>query len=369
MKLPGSATAEGTFRYRRRFNGRIPAGHFREANGLWISSIGIGTYLGNYDDETDRQYHDAVVLSVASGCNLVDSAINYRCQRSERAIGSALKELSTRGFGREEIVVATKGGFLPYDGLPPGDPRNYIDEAFIKPGIAVASDIVSGCHCMTPRYLSHQLDASLRNLGLECVDIYYLHNPETQLGAVSREEFEQRLLTAFEFLEHAAADGKIRMYGTATWNGYRNEPEARDYLSLAEVAALAEKAGGKEHRFKMLQLPLNLGMSEALSATNQTVDGKNMTLLEAAQKLGIAVMCSASVLQGQLTRNLPPILRETFAEAETDGQRALQFVRSTPGVTAALVGMKQLAHVEENLKIARLAPSPWEQYSKLFQSE
>jgi aryl-alcohol dehydrogenase-like predicted oxidoreductase len=53
---------------------------------------------------------------------------------------------------------------------------------------------------------------------------------------------------------------------------------------------------------------------------------------------------------------------------ETDGQRALQFVRSTPGVTTALVGMKQLAHVDENLRTARIAPAPWERYSKLFQS-
>jgi len=98
------------------------------------------------------------------------------------------------------------------------------------------------------------------------------------------------------------------------------------------------------------------------------VDGKPATLLEAAQYFGITVMCSASVLQGQLTRNLPDLIRDTFSGLETDGQRALQFVRSTPGVTTALVGMKQSNHVEENLKTARIAPAPWEQYSKLFQT-
>jgi predicted aldo/keto reductase-like oxidoreductase len=116
-------------------------------------------------------------------------------------------------------------------------------------------------------------------------------------------------------------------------------------------------------------LPLNLGMSEALSAANQTVGEKQMTLLEAAQAFDIAVMCSAAVLQGQLTRNLPPLIRETFDDVETDGQRALQFVRSTPGVTTALVGMKRLEHVNENLKVARVAPSSWERYSKLFESD
>ena len=79
-------------------------------------------------------------------------------------------------------------------------------------------------------------------------------------------------------------------------------------------------------------------------------------------------MCSASVLQGQLARNLPPVIHDTFTGLQTDGQRALQFVRSTPAVTTALVGMKQIAHVDENMATAKVAPASWEQYSKLFHS-
>lgn len=367
MKSPGAATVAGTMRYRDRFAGAIPVDHFRQVEGQWISSIGLGTYLGNYDDATDGQYHHAVVRAVESGCNVIDSAINYRLQRSERAIGRALKELASKGYGRDEIIIATKGGFLPYDGAPPTDAKKYIEETFIKTGLAGAADIVSGCHCMTPRYLTHQLDCSLRNLDLECIDIYYVHNPETQLGKIAREEFEQRLLKAFEALEQAVAAGKIRMYGTATWNGYRNESSAKDFLSLTDVVGLAERVGGKHHHFKVIQLPLNLGMSEALSLTNQPLGGKELTPLEAAQALGIAVMCSASVLQGQLTHDLPAVIRDTFNNVSTDGQRALQFVRSTPGVTTALVGMKQQSHVDENLQLARTPPAPWEQYAKLFQ--
>jgi aryl-alcohol dehydrogenase-like predicted oxidoreductase len=368
MRLPGSATPEGTARYRKRFDGKIPLEHFRHAQSLWMSSIGIGTYLGNYDDATDQAYHQAVVRAVEAGCNVIDSAINYRLQRSERSIGTALKEMATKGYSRDEIVIATKGGFIPYDGTPPKDARSYIEETFLKPGLAAASDIVSGCHCMTPKYLLNQLDGSLRNLDVECVDIYYLHNPETQLGTIAREEFGNRLSKAFETMEEAVTSGKIRMYGIATWNAFRNEVSAKDYLSLTQVVALAEKAGGKNHHFKVIQLPLNLGMSEALSNANQRMEDKQLTVLEAAQALDVTVMCSASVLQGQLTRNLPSIIGETFEGMETDGQRALQFVRSTPGVTTALVGMKQLSHVEENLNTARVAPASWDQYSKLFQS-
>jgi aryl-alcohol dehydrogenase-like predicted oxidoreductase len=368
MKQNGFATAEATARYRQRFAKRIPLAHFHEFQGLSLSSIGIGTYLGPEDEATDRLYHDATVHAVESGCNVIDSAINYRCQRSERSIATAIKELVGKGLSRDEIVVATKGGFIPYDALPPKDVRGYFETHFVKPGIANFSDIVAGCHCMTPKYLLNQIDCSLDNLDLECLDIYYLHNPETQLGKLSREEFNQRLLQAFEALEQAVSEGKIRTYGAATWNGFRNEPSAKEYLSLAEVVELAANAAGKDHHFKVIQLPVNLGMTEALSFNNQRVDGKQLTVLEAAQALGIAVMCSASVLQGQLTRNLPPIINDTFPELKTDGQRALQFVRSTPGVTTALVGMKQIAHVEENLEAARMPPASWEQYSKLFQT-
>jgi aryl-alcohol dehydrogenase-like predicted oxidoreductase len=366
MRLTGSATPEGTDRYRKRFAGKIPVEHFRKAQSLWMSSIGIGTYLGNCDDATDQAYHQALVRAVETGCNVIDSAINYRLQRSERSIGTALKELAKKGYQRDEIVVATKGGFIPFDGTPPKDTRRYFEETFIKPSVALPSDLI-GSHCMTPKYLTNQLDCSLRNLDLECVDIYHVHNPETQLGTITREEFDDRLLNAFKAMEEAVAAGKIRMYGIATWNALRNEVSAKDYLSLAKVVALGETAGGKNHHFKVIQLPLNLGMSEALSSTNQRVDGKELTVLAAAQALNITVMCSASVLQGQLTHDLPSIISETFEGMETDGQRALQFVRSTPGVTTALVGMKQLSHVDENLRTARVAPASWEQYSKLFQ--
>jgi aryl-alcohol dehydrogenase-like predicted oxidoreductase len=158
------------------------------------------------------------------------------------------------------------------------------------------------------------------------------------------------------------------MYGMATWNCFRNNTDAKDYLSLTHVIELADRAGGKNHPFKVIQLPLNLGMSEALSNANQPAHGHRHNVLEVAQDLGVTVICSASVLQGQLSHDLPPIIAETFPGLATDAQRALQFVRSTPGVTTALIGMKQQQHVEENLQTARIAPAPWEQYSKLFQT-
>jgi aryl-alcohol dehydrogenase-like predicted oxidoreductase len=368
MAQPGWATEEGTRRYAKRLDTRVPQTHFRQTQGLSLSSIGIGTYLGDFDAATDDLYRRAVVRSVELGCNVVDTSINYRFQRSERAVGGALGELAHKGIERDEIVIATKGGFIPFDGSPPDNVRSYFEETFLRPGIAAVGEVVQGCHCISPRYLSHQLECSRRNLGLDCIDIYYVHNPETQLAELSRGEFNERLLRAFEALEGAVSAGKIRMYGTATWNGYRNDPKARDYLSLAEVAEIARKAGGEKHHFKVIQLPLNLAMPEALTDRNQQLGDEMLSILEAARSLDITVMCSASILQGQLARDLPPFVGEVFDDLQTDAQRSLQFVRSTPGVTVALVGMKRIEHVEGNLRVAESPPASLDHLVRLFKA-
>src|SRR5215207_11164118 len=97
MSLQGFATAEGTARYRDRFAVVIADQHFRFEQQLWLSSIGVGTYLGGWDEETDRSYAEAVKRAVELGANVLDTAANYRFQRSERSIGEALKTLNTGG--------------------------------------------------------------------------------------------------------------------------------------------------------------------------------------------------------------------------------------------------------------------------------
>jgi aryl-alcohol dehydrogenase-like predicted oxidoreductase len=364
------ATPEGTRRYAQRTNSTTARGHFRERDGLLLSSIGLGTYLGHWDEHTDRSYHQAIKRAVELGCNVIDSAINYRFQRSERAIGGALKQMFDAGkASRDEIVVATKAGFFPFEDEPPRDARAWIIENVIEKGLARPEEIAAGSHCMTPAYLEDQLNRSLENLGLETIDIYYVHNPESQLEAVNRDEFDRRLRSAFEFLERAASEGRIGCYGTATWNGYRQEPGSRGYLSLAEIATLAREVGGDAHRFRAIQLPHNLAMPEALTSANQMVDGEPLSFLMAASRLDITVMCSASMFQAKLSQNLPPFVAEALRGLSTDAQRAIQFVRSTPGVTTALVGMSSRTHVEENMGVAAVAPASVEEFFSMFSSE
>lgn len=360
-----SATKEGTTRYTQRFAGRAAEGHFREVQRLMLSSIGIGTYLGQPDARTDEGYAAAVAAAVENGINVMDAAINYRFQRSERSIGAAIQQLAARGFAREEFVVCTKGGYLTPDGSMPADPNEYFFREYIQPGVFSAKDIAAGSHCMTPKFLKNQLGRSLKNLGVECVDIYYLHNPESQLAEVSKEEFLNRVREAFTFLESAVEAGEIQYYGMATWNGFRQDARAKDAMQLGEMAQIAQEIAGGLHHFRFVQLPFNLGMTEALTLGNQSLRGRDRTIMEAASELDITLIASASLLQGQVAQNLPKFVAEALG-LENDAERALQFVRSSPGITTALVGMSRVEHVKANAKLVSVPPATVDEFTKLF---
>ncbi len=358
------ATPEGT----RRFAARFPAtveGHFREAQRLAVSSIGMGTYLGNPDDKTDAGYTAAMIEAVQGGINVIDAAINYRFQRSERSIGAALAVLQAKGIARDEVVLCTKAGYLTPDANMPADPNEYFFREYIQPGVLIPKDIVGGGHCMTPRFLKNQLGRSLRNMRVDCVDVFYLHNPETQLSEIPKADFLERIREAFTFLESAVVAGEIQYYGVATWNAFRQEAQAQDAMQLAELVQIAQEIAGGRHRFRFVQLPFNLGMTEALTLGNQMVAGRKRTVMEAADDLDVTLIASASLLQGQVAANLPGFVAEAFG-LENDAERALQFVRSAPGITTALVGMSRAEHARANARLLGLATATVDQFSKLF---
>lgn len=368
--IPGHATLEGTERFKNRFAGKLDANHFRRKQNLYFSSIGIGSYLGDPDPKTDDLYASALKKSIELGVNVIDSAINYRAQRSERSFGRAIGELIHAGkLKRDEIIVCTKGGFLPFDGGYPENATDYIETTYIKPGILKPEDIAQGCHAMTPHYLEDQLNRSLKNLGLQTVDIYYLHNPETQLADVDRREFLSRIKTAFEFLEKHVKAGKIRMYGAATWTGFRVARGSDDYLSAEELAVIAREVGGPEHHFRAIQLPFNLAMPEAWIFPNQPFAANSVPFLGMIERLDMVTVASASLLQSRLAGPLPDYLEKYFPNLSHSSQRAIQFARSVPGITCALVGMKNISHVEENLMTAKFPPMVESDMFALFREQ
>lgn len=370
--LPGCATSEGTTRYRDRFPHLRDAGHFRrpeqvpEAGELWLSSIGLGTYLGEPDDAADAAYTEAIVAALRSGINVLDTAINYRHQRSERNIGGALQQMiRSEELRRDEILVCTKAGYLSFDGNMPADPREYFMHEYVEPGILDPEQLAGGMHCMAPGYLENQIERSRQNLGLETIDLFYVHNPESQLADVSREVFRQRLKDAFVMLEKQVKAGRLRYYGLATWSAFRVTEGARDFISLFEVVELAREASGDQHHCRFIQLPFNLAMPEAYGLPNQEVGKERMSLISAASRLGIAVMGSATLHQGRLVHGLPNVVGRVLG-MKNDAENAIQFSRSAPGITASLIGMGHKEHVTSNLKPGLVPPMPPGEWGKLF---
>ena len=368
--IPGQATAEGTERFRRRFEDRVADGHFRRMGDLWLSSIGLGTYLGEPDEATDEGYVESVLEALRRGCNVFDAAINYRHQRSERALGQAIERAIGEGLARrDELFVSTKGGFLPLDGDLPEDPSAWLRRTYVDSGLVASDQLAAGCHAISTDFLADQLLRSRGNLRLETVDLYSLHNPETQYGEHARDLVADRVGEALARLDGARRQGWIGAAGLATWSGLRvppdSAPDSGDHLALSELAAIA-RAGTTDRLLSAVQLPLNIAMPEALVIPSQELDDVMVPAMVAARKFGLAVFTSASILQGRLANDLPERIAEIFPGLATDAQRALQFARSAPGVTTALVGMSNPDHVAENLELAGHPPAAPEAFQRLF---
>ncbi len=170
---------------------------------MTLSNVGVGTYLGKVDDETDDLVKKAVKQSILAGINVIDTAINYRSQKAERSVGKAILELiQEKKINRNEIFVSTKNGYVTNDGDINQEFWQYVNKEYVATGVIQANDITSGYHCMTVPYLEDQLERSRKNLGLECIDLMYIHNAvEGQINDVSKEQFMKNLRLCFKFYE------------------------------------------------------------------------------------------------------------------------------------------------------------------------
>ena len=360
--IEGFATKEGTGN----FAVRSPAHkeNFRNIHELTLSNIGVGTYLGNPDLETDREQKNAIKQSILHGVNVIDTAINYRAQKSERTVGKAIFELIDEGkIKRDEIFISTKNGYVTNDADIQEDFMAYVMREFGKTGIVKEGDISAQYNCMTVPFLEDQLTRSQKNLGLDCIDLMYLHNAVEGQPQMSRDEFITQLKNVFEFYEKKRKEQKIRFYGLATWECFRTPKENSNFLSLTQVIDLAKQVGGNSHGFRFIQLPYNLQFDQAFMQKNQSLDSSEVSVLELAKQSDIGVFTSVPLMQGKLLewiRNKPEFTHQSPAG------NALQFIRSTPGVLAPLVGQKLDLHVRENLQVLEIPPFSEEEFSRLL---
>ena len=356
--LEGNATPDGTRKYSDyAISQGKPRSHFKSFENLHLSSLGMGTYLGQVSKEDDQAVENAVYQSVRSGAiNVIDTAINYRAMKSEKSIGRALLRLVNEGIiSRDQVFVSTKNGYITNDGDYPNiDVMEYMHRMYIQTEVITADDISSGYNVIKPSYLAKCIDKSLTNMHLSTIDLVYIHNAfESWYQDVSREQFMEMLAKAFEMYEKYRANNKIRYYGMATWTCFRVPSESPEYLSLEQAVKCAEGVGGKDHGFKFIQLPYNLAYSEALLLRNQSVQSEeNLTILQAAAKLNIGIFTSIPLFQGRLFRSQIP----NYGNATDPVAKLLQIIRSSSSVIAPLIGQKRPEHVEENLKVANMPP-------------
>ena len=338
-------------------------------NDLIFSKLALGTFNKEPYKEENYVFHyiEGIKQAIRSGINLIDTASNYRYGQSEKEIGEALIELGSE-VKREELIICSKGGFIQLDYPFPANPYTWIDENMIQSGLATKDDIELDQHCMTPDYLEYSCKKSLQNLGVDSLDIYYLHNPEMQLSKLGEKAFYKLIEKVFTRFENLADDGLFKSYGVAVWNGFTSDD--LELLSLEKLVAIAKKVGGENHRFKYIQLPFNMAKTNAYTKITQKVAGDSCTIIQAAHRLKIGVISSSSLLQMNLfKKSFTPetgVVLDSSMTLQSDIQLALQFVRSTPGIISSLFGSKVPMHIKENCEISKVRSTKRDKYDLLY---
>ncbi len=289
--MGGFATSDGTERLRRESphaeHGYAQLGRTT----LLVSRVGFGAYRV---EDGDPGHARALERALRSGVNLVDTSTNYGDGGSERLIGNVLAKLAAAGTaGRETTVVVSKVGYVQGKNLALAVERRAVGRPF-----AEMVEYDDDCwHCIHPEWIEDQLTRSLERLRLETLDVCLLHNPEYFLAdAIKRGEgpleairarFYARLTGAFRHLEQEIRRGRLRHYGVSsnTSTAPHTDPDATD---LARMLASAVEAGGTNHGFAVLELPMNLREVRAHFERN-TADATT-SVLEHARANGIAVL-------------------------------------------------------------------------------
>ena len=422
--VEGFATKEGTKFYSNRNKETVHKDHFKKTydlnnnnnnnnnenavniNELTISSIGLGSYIGPPDDINDFYLYNSVKSSVLSGSvNHIDTAINYRYMKSEKAIGKAIQMLIHKyKFKRQELIISSKVGFIPEDAETGKRCHSFVQE-LIENNLLSFEDIIFDelkrpIHCIHKEYIKSQIDLSLKNLNLKTLDVYYLHNVfETQSVIPDEKLLLERLSKAFETLEELRLLNKIRYYGLATWNSFRVQDSNKQYCSLQNIVELAEKIGGKDNGFKFVQCPINIVNPEAFienyqnftliedadyanksskddrkslkDIMNDPIKGDegnnninnnssshkiiNTTLTALCNHYKINLISSSPLMQGVLV-NLP--LENSVLKVRHNASKHIQLIRSIPAdcIKSTLIGMKNQVNIKNNLEVSRVSP-------------
>ncbi len=374
--IPGHATPQATREYAERHGERLGEGHYSELakTRIRLSSIGVGTFPGQADPDTDQAVAGIVTRALRHGLNVVDTAAHYRYGRALAAVGNGLRSAVIDGVPREALFVVSKGGFITWHEGRPEDPEDWIRERIVREGLADIDDIAEGVHVLSPDYIDYQLELSRRLLGVETLDAFLVDQPEIHFPRLGKEATYRRLEAIYARLEEAVQAGRLRYYGISTFEAFRVATDDPRFISLTSQLGLAEKAArhvggeGARHHFMVIQLPFNLAQTEGFTRFNQaTGQGNVASTLQAAYQLRLYVMGSHALAKGRLAGLSVPALEALTPELANPAQRAIQFNRSTPGLGTTLVGLSTPTHLDDLLAVAAVPPLPLKRYLSLFE--
>ena len=389
------ATIAGTKRFASRFKDKTHKSFYNvSCEGLLLSNIGMGLYKGEVNDAGDAEWYSSITYGVNNGINLFDTAIRYRSMKSEKILGKAIRDsIKENKVKRDEVFISTKGGLISFPEI--GNKVEYVNKKLINNLEIKEKDIYNNLHSIDLKFIENQLSKSIENINLGGIDTYLIHNIEFVFMLYEKDEAYKKISKIFEFLEDSVVKNKIKSYGISSWAGFRRRSSSKIYVDIFKLISIAKSISGESHNFKYVEAPLSIGMPYiALKNTkkNSTIDlikQNNINLLASAplyegrleqllnldklfQKTGIQdsendilpANISFPVSENSLiqlfellisSKNNKKSLSEKIDEISNKDLnlylKAINLVRSTSGVTSALVGMDKEKFAIENLKI------------------
>ena len=295
--------------------------------GLRVSRLGLGTMTWGRDTD-EHEARDQLVAFVEAGGTLVDTAAAYAEGRSEQLLGSLLGDV----VHRDEVVLATKAAISAREG------RTHVDAS-------------RGA-------LLRDLDASLRRLGVDHVDLWQVHtwDPRTPL---------EETLSA---LDLAVTSGRTAYVGISKYSGWQTAQAATWQAALPGRVRLASTQVEYslvnrlvEHEVLPAAAAMGLGVLPWSPLGRGVLTGKYRTGTPADSRAATS----------QFSRFVQPYLDDERTVAVVEAvcraaegldlspvQVALAWVRDRPGVTSPIVGARTAAQLRTALSVEDLTLPP-----------
>jgi aryl-alcohol dehydrogenase-like predicted oxidoreductase len=294
--------------------------------GMTVSEIGLGTWQLASPDWGVNDTEEALRIvrrSLDAGCNFFDTAPAYNHGGSEELLGQALKSV------RQDVIICSKFGYSAEGGTDFGT-------SAIRPS----------------------LEASLRRLQTDYIDILLMHNPP-------RELMDGRIADQYEELEKLKVEGKLREYGVSLDWQVELEMVIDTTLSKAievmynvfyqEPAGAFPKAQ-EQGVGLIVKVPLDSGwLSGKYRHTTNFTDVRSRWPREVLER--------RSALIDQFAALVPPGISMVHA--------ALQFILAQPQISTVIPGAKNVGQALDNLSAAdgRLSPDVVQSICALWESE